>query len=92
MVSFSIMTKKHPGLGAEITTATFQDQYKGKKIYDTDGSFASIAVLKGSGNNIEGKPHLVDGVSGATMTINGVTDMFRDELNNYSAYFNKINS
>jgi Na+-transporting NADH:ubiquinone oxidoreductase subunit C len=84
--------KETPGLGAEITTASFQAQFKGKQIYEEDGSFASIAVLKGSGNNIQGRPHLVDGVSGATMTSNGVTEMFRDELNNYTPYFNKIRS
>ena len=81
-----------PGLGAEITQSNFEDEYKGKKLYGSDGSFVSIAVLKGSGNDTSGRPHTVDGISGATMTINGVTDMFRDELINYSAYFNKIKS
>lgn len=84
--------KETPGLGAEIKTDSFQEQYKGKKIYEPNGSFASVAVLKGSGNDIDGKPHLVDGVSGATITSDGVTNMFRDELNNYSSYFNKIRS
>ena len=84
--------KETPGLGAEITTESFQKQYKEKQLYAGDGSFASISVLKGSGNDIQGEPHLVDGVSGATMTSNGVTDMFRDELNYYSAYFKRINS
>jgi len=84
--------KETPGLGAEIKTDAFQNQFKGKKIYDPDGSFASISVLKGSGHDIEEEPHEVDGVSGATMTSNGVTDMFQDELNNYTPYFNKIRS
>ena len=81
-----------PGLGAEITTDRFQDQYKGKKIADGSGSFATISVLKGSGNEVSDEPNIVDGISGATMTTNGVTDMFRDELKNYAPYFNKIKS
>lgn len=81
-----------PGLGAEINTSGFEDRYKGKKLFDTNGSFASIRVLKGVGNEVEGKPHLVDGLSGATMTTNGVTDMFQRELSNYNDYFNKIKS
>ncbi len=81
-----------PGLGAEITTETFESQYKGKKIYNDGGQFASITVLKGVGNDVSDEAHLVDGISGATMTTNGVTDMFTDELKNYSLYFDKIKS
>jgi Na+-transporting NADH:ubiquinone oxidoreductase subunit C len=81
-----------PGLGAEITTDRFQDQYKGKKIADASGTFAAISVLKGSGHDVSGQPSVVDGISGATMTSNGVTNMFRDELKNYSLYFKKIKS
>ncbi len=84
--------KETPGLGAEIKTDRFQDQYKGKKIYDLTGTFATIAVLKGSGNDVETEPHIVDGISGSTMTTNGVTTMFGEELQNYSPYFNKIKS
>lgn len=81
-----------PGLGAEITTERFEDQYKGKKIYDSSGQFTTVTVLKGAGNDVSDLPHTVDGISGATMTTNGVTDMFTDELKNYSPYFNKIKS
>ena len=81
-----------PGLGAEITTDRFQDQYKGKKIADAGGTFATITVLKGIGNDVSGNLHEVDGISGATMTTNGVTDMFTEELQNYASYFNKIKS
>ncbi len=81
-----------PGLGAEITTDRFENEYKGKKIYDASGSFATVNVLKGSGHDTADRPHTVDGITGATMTTNGVTDMFTDELQNYSPYFNKIKS
>ena len=81
-----------PGLGAEITTADFQDQYVGKQLFDNTGNFASVRVLKGTGNEIDGKPHQVDGLAGATITINGVTDMFSEELNYYTSFFKKIAS
>jgi len=81
-----------PGLGAEITTAGFQDQYSGKKLFDDSGDFTSIKVLKGVGNDITGKPHEVDGLAGATITANGVTDMFSEELRYYTAFFKKLAS
>lgn len=81
-----------PGLGAEINTDQFENRYKGKKIYDDSGALAAVKVLKGSGNDVAGRPHTVDGLSGATMTTNGVTNMFEDELQNYSPYFKKIKS
>ena len=84
--------KETPGLGAEIKTDRFQEQYKGKKIYDNGGAFAAITVLKGSGNDVAAEPHIVDGISGSTMTTNGVTTMFDEELQNYSPYFKKIKS
>lgn len=84
--------KETPGLGAEITSPAFEGQFKGKKIFDDDGTLAAIVVLKGSGNDVQGKPHLVDGVSGATMTSNGVTEMFKEELMHYAPYFKKLKS
>ncbi|MBX2820760.1 MAG: NADH:ubiquinone reductase (Na(+)-transporting) subunit C [Rhodothermaceae bacterium] len=81
-----------PGLGAEITTDVFQGQYAGKKLFDGTGGFTSIKVLKGTGNDVTGKPHEVDGLAGATITANGVTDMFSDELRYYTAFFKKLAS
>lgn len=81
-----------PGLGAEITTTVFQDQYVGKQLFDNTGNFASVKVLKGTGNEIDGNPHEVDGLAGATITINGVTDMFSEELEYYTSFFKKLAS
>ena len=76
-----------PGLGAEIETEYFQKQYIGKKIMDEQGEFVSVKVVKGGGtsSNIHG----VDAVSGATITSDGVTDMFHKTLENYIPYFKK---
>jgi Na+-transporting NADH:ubiquinone oxidoreductase subunit C len=77
-----------PGLGAEIETEKFQKQFIGKKILDENGNFVSVQVIKGGAapNNIHG----VDAVSGATITSNGVTEMFKRTLSNYIPYFKKM--
>ena len=82
--------KETPGLGAEITTAEFQDQFKGKQLFASSGRFESVRVLRGSGNDIEGQPHIVDGLTGATMTMNGVTRMFQEEIALYENIFQAV--
>ena len=75
-----------PGLGAEITTPIFTDQFPGKKI-SQKGVFQSISVVKegtSTGN------YMVDGISGGTITSNGVNDMLTDCLAPYAAYFKNI--
>ncbi len=74
-----------PGLGAEIATEHFQKQFAGKKIFDEDGKFVSIAVVKGGAP--EGDEHAVDAISGGTITSKGLQAMIKDGL---SAYVNFI--
>lgn len=71
-----------PGLGAEITTPMFTDQFGGKKIRDDKGNFVSIAVIKGnaSGSNE------VDGISGGTITSTGVQNMLKDSIAPYLSF------
>ncbi|MCK9255174.1 MAG: NADH:ubiquinone reductase (Na(+)-transporting) subunit C [Bacteroidales bacterium] len=74
-----------PGLGAEIATKTYQNQFKDKVIFNENGDFVSIKVIKGgAGDN----PSAVDAVSGGTITSNGLSDMLNTCL---SAYLNFIN-
>ncbi|MEJ7778670.1 MAG: NADH:ubiquinone reductase (Na(+)-transporting) subunit C [Daejeonella sp.] len=79
-----------PGLGAEIETVKFQQQFNGKKIFDQDGDFVSIKAVKGGA--LPDNLHGVDAVSGATITSDGVTEMFRRTLSNYIPYFKKTKS
>ena len=75
-----------PGLGAEITTPIFTDQFPGQKISEA-GVFQSISVVKAgtsAGN------YMVDGISGGTITSNGVNDMLADCLAPYAVYFKNI--
>ena len=68
-----------PGLGAEITKEGFTEQFNGKKILDSSGNLIGIDVRKGdaSGNS------QVDGISGGTITSNGVEEMIIDCLQAY---------
>lgn len=81
-----------PGLGAEIDQLSFQQQFVGKTIFDDNGKFTSIMVVKGGVKLLPDNQqiHGVDAISGGTITSNGVTDMLRDNLENYVAYFKKL--
>jgi Na+-transporting NADH:ubiquinone oxidoreductase subunit C len=75
-----------PGLGAEIALPDFQNQFKGKTIFDNT-NFTSVEVIKRADKN---NPHQVDAVSGGTITSNGVTDMLKSCLQFYIPYFNSL--
>lgn len=77
-----------PGLGAEITTDWFQSQFEGKQAIE-DGN-VEITVLKGKNNQLN--EHTVDGMSGATITGNGVDQMLKEDLEAYQNYFKKLKS
>lgn len=74
-----------PGLGAEIETEKFQQQFVGKKIFDEAGNFVSVTAIKGGASPDD--MHGVDAISGATVTSKGVTEMFKRTLLNYIPYF-----
>ncbi|MDO5653821.1 MAG: Na(+)-translocating NADH-quinone reductase subunit C [Brachymonas sp.] len=59
--------KETPGLGAKVDTPDWCAQWPGKVAYDDDGR-VMVKVVKGKGQT----PGEVDGISGATMTTQGV--------------------
>ena len=74
-----------PGLGAEINQyELFQKQFEGKEILNGN-ELVSITVIKGGAP--EGDKHGVDGISGGTITSDGVTDMLLERLTMYEPYF-----
>ena len=83
-----------PGLGAEIEQDWFQDNYKGKKIWDIKNNLLSTTkVIKGKvvdKVSDEEAPFYVDGISGATMTSKGVTEMVDKWLRVYEPFFKEI--
>ncbi len=74
-----------PGLGAEIETEKFRQEFVGKKILDENGKFVSVKVIKGKVD--PDNPHGVDAISGATVTSTGVSEMIERTLKNYIPYF-----
>ena len=76
-----------PGLGAEISLGWFQERFTGKTIYEGD-EFVSIKVVKGGA--VEGDMHAVDGISGGTITSDGVTDMLQERLSRYVPFFEEL--
>lgn len=79
--------KETPGLGAQVTEQWFQNNWKGKKILDESGNLVSITVAKGQ--TAEG-PHQVDGISGSTLTGNGVNSFLMNDLNRYEPFFKTL--
>ena len=77
-----------PGLGAEIKEAFFEEAFIGKKILDKDFDFVSVSVMKSGAK--KGSLHQVDGITGGTITSDGVTDMLQVDLEIYNNNFKKI--
>lgn len=69
-----------PGLGAEIATTKFQDQFKDKQIFD-NGTFTSVQVVKGGAE--AGNVHQVDAISGGTITSQSLAKAIESWLNYY---------
>ncbi len=77
-----------PGLGAEIKdNPGFYKQFAGKKIFKDNGEYVSVDVVKGGAKD---PVHEVDGISGATITADGVADMMYKGLALYQPYLNSI--
>lgn len=77
-----------PGLGAEIKdNPAFSEQFEGKEIYEDDGDYVSIKVRKGGARDPD---HEVDGISGATVTADGVSEMLYRGLKYYQPYLDKV--
>jgi Na+-transporting NADH:ubiquinone oxidoreductase subunit C len=74
-----------PGLGAEINTTPFEQQFVGKKLFNEQNEFVSVSIVKGGAP--AGDVHGVDAISGGTITSVGVDDMLKDCLGNYVTYF-----
>ena len=71
-----------PGLGAEIATPKFQAQFAGKKV--TENGAIGLTVAK---NGKVTKPdYEVDGISGGTITSQGVDAMLKDCLKEYNPF------
>ncbi|HSP40987.1 MAG TPA: NADH:ubiquinone reductase (Na(+)-transporting) subunit C [Gillisia sp.] len=75
-----------PGLGAEITQVWFRERYADEKIFDESGNLVGISAPKGAPSTSK-DDNRVDAISGATITVDGVTDMIHERLQHYLPYF-----
>jgi Na+-transporting NADH:ubiquinone oxidoreductase subunit C len=66
--------KETPGLGGEVDNPRWKRQWPGRKLFDDNGTPASL-VFKGPAP--QDNPYAVDGLSGATITSRGVTNLLR---------------
>lgn len=79
-----------PGLGAEINTPKFEDQFQNKKLFDASNHFTSIAVEK-PGMYVP-NDHTVDAISGGTITSKGLEAMLKNSIEPYQTYFSQHKS
>ncbi|MEM7162483.1 MAG: NADH:ubiquinone reductase (Na(+)-transporting) subunit C [Bacteroidota bacterium] len=77
-----------PGLGAEIKESFFEEPFQGQQIYNMKNEYVSISVEKGGAE--AGNKHQVDGITGGTITSNGVDEMLYRTIKIYTNHFNKI--
>ncbi|MEM7589286.1 MAG: NADH:ubiquinone reductase (Na(+)-transporting) subunit C [Myxococcota bacterium] len=81
-----------PGLGGEISKPWFQNSFAGKLLHEA-GKLVGVEVVKGKAKDHPSfsrrKSHMVDGISGATITGNGVTQMMYDGPAQYEPFFAK---
>lgn len=84
--------KETPGLGGEIENKKWQASWKGKKVSSGSG-LPEISLIKGSVNpNAPDADMKIDGLAGATLTSNGVTNLVQFWLgeNGFGPYLKKI--
>ena len=67
-----------PGLGAKITEDEFTNAFIGKKLYDQNGVFTSVRVVKKGQEGDLLEENRVDAISGATITSRGVDNMMKE--------------
>lgn len=77
-----------PGLGAEIEKETFSGRFRGKNIFSERGQFESVRVCKPGQEPKSGS--YVNGVSGGTITSQGVDKMLQESLEPYTEYLKRL--
>ena len=79
-----------PGLGARITTADVQERFAGKEVFNEAGEVVAVTMLKGEGNPESMlDEHHINGMSGATITGNGVSAMMKNYMSHYESFIKK---
>ena len=66
-----------PGLGGEIANPRWQSGWQDKNIYDQNNDLAISVVKSGTQASPEEQVYQIDGLSGATITTQGVDSMMQ---------------
>ncbi len=74
-----------PGLGARIANAEVQARFEGKKVFNGE-ELQVVQMQKGEGNDYSENPYQVDGMSGATITGDGLNDMLKAYFKVYKSF------
>lgn len=83
-----------PGLGGEVDNPKWRDQWHGKKVFDENGVL-KIKVIHGHVDyKMAGAEYQVDGISGATLTSRGVSNLVNYWLGDdaFGPYLKKMRS
>ncbi len=81
-----------PGLGGEVVNPAWRALWKGKQLYNSE-SVPVLRLVKGVVDNSKpGSEFQIDGLAGATLTSNGVTNLIRYWMGNegFAPYLNKV--
>ncbi len=83
--------KETPGLGGEVDNPRWKALWPGRLAFDDDRSPA-IGVVKGPAGTVDEAPYAIDGLSGATITSRGVTNLVRFWLgpDGFGAYLTRL--
>ena len=83
--------KETPGLGGEVDKKWFQQNFIGKKIFNSNKDLVSVKVMKGPASilPIDKQIHAVDGITGATMTSNGLSKFLIRDLTRYEGFLRR---
>lgn len=83
-----------PGLGGEIEEESFLKGFYGKKIWDDEArQLVSVTIAKGRAvDRVPPRrlPYYVDGISGATLTGDGINLFLKETLMRYEPFFRRI--
>ena len=77
-------TSETAGLGALLVEPWFQQRFIGKKVFNGDD--VALTVVKAGA--VKEADYEVDGITGATLTTNGVAAMVKDGLKKYIGFIN----
>ena len=85
---FSVFSHSEtPGLGGEIESSWFRQNFIGKKILNSQNQFVSVGIAKGKVKHMPEnlQDHYVDGISGATLTGKYLSEGIKQTIERYDA-------